>query len=190
MKSPDLPRQSLQGFSRSDLRPLCSVSASTWAPLPSLLCQHQRVERERGTEAVGRQREIEIRRAFRPVKWASGDKSITACSNQWCCQSPARQPLHNLPQLFPAPTWHSADGWGSSQSKAAFYRLIWSLASSSTHSVLSPSFSVSILPVFIYQILEAVIRRVAVTNADMLVNTFKYSLITGVQIFLVDFYRL
>jgi len=51
-------------------------------PLAQLLCQRQNAEKERGTAEVRRQGETEIRRAFRPVKWASGDKSITACSSQ------------------------------------------------------------------------------------------------------------
>lgn len=117
------------------------------SPLAQMLCQCQNVEKEKGIAEVRRQREIEIRRAFCPVKWASGDKSITACSNQWCCQSPVRQPLHSLPRLF-LPLYMTLSWWlGLQSEQAAFYRLVWSLALFPL--LLPPAQSFSIIYLFI-----------------------------------------
>lgn len=81
-----------------------AVCQPNCSPLAQLLCQPPNAEQGERTAEVRRQREIEIRRAFRPVRWASGDKSITALSNQWCCQSPAHQALTASPGSSGSPT--------------------------------------------------------------------------------------
>lgn len=73
----DVPVSPYRVSAAVTFNPLLCVSPSC-SPLAQLLCQPPNEEQGEGTAEVRRQREIEIRRAFCPVKWASGDKSITA----------------------------------------------------------------------------------------------------------------